>query len=345
MDFDNASLRPGEFAFYLCGNRAVDASRFASLLRCFAWVGPEAIEPAYDLDIIELRKGSIFARFALRWRDESPTNDQLDHMVLELERLRTAVGELNGTVVSAITDRAEADRRAGRKSDWALALTVAGLVYTVAHDFLNDAPNECASALAELMEKDSVPAIYMWSPDCTFRIGNADVPEARRRATVHKLEAVGIEAGAAEVGRQSLGVQPESADVPFPQSAHFSSGADVPLTIQPQSASSETGAGSPGPVVGIRPRDSTHGHVATEPKLPQARGLPYQAHGVFSFFDGLMIFKADDRADGTGTRSAILIPPEQYMFGEGQRYEVKGRFIEIPGDYDLVIADSIVLLS
>lgn len=69
MRLEETVLRPGEFAIYLDTNRSVDLGRLLTFLECFRWTSDDGIVPAYDLEIIDLQKKCIFARFGFKWRD------------------------------------------------------------------------------------------------------------------------------------------------------------------------------------------------------------------------------------------------------------------------------------
>ena len=339
MDFDNSTLKAGEIAFYLAGNHAVDASRFAALLDCFAWTGPNAIVPPYELDIVELKKGSIFAKLALRWSDDTPNDRQLDLMVAELERLRGSVDKLNVTVTNIGGGLSEDGRRADRKANWSLALGALGLLYTVTHDFADASPNRCATVLADLMEKDEVPAIKMWSPDCAFTIEKRNVPEVQRRERMHQLSGLGIATGAPEIGRPTF----ESAEIRFPRSAYFPNGADTPPDRSGQGSLITAPTESTYPFARVTPTadDPRTGPLRMIDTLMFGHGYGPQSPdqvrltGKMEFLNGLKVFHPDDRR--LYSKPILFAPePPQDIFTDDMHIAVEGKLFRDEGVFDIL---------
>lgn len=190
--FDREQLQPNEFALRICTNRAVNAARFTRFIDCIGSFGGYGGIPHYDLEIVELAKGSIFGRFRPNWSE--PLDDShADQMKAALTRLRDRLEEADKrdlTLAERQTIAAERQANAAEhqardtRIGWqvAAAIGVSALVFSIVDSIRDEEPNFCGQAAADLMESDDAYCIELWSQKNVFRIEKRHVPEMQRRA-------------------------------------------------------------------------------------------------------------------------------------------------------------------
>lgn len=341
MALQNTVLRPGELAVYIdSGNGTVELERLLAFLKCFQWIGDDGVLPAYDLDVLDLQKKCIFARFGLRWRGGAePDEARLDQMQAQIDKMRKVVSDTDRRMADAAEAQVEIARltytATVKGMIAATALGAAGLVVDIYHDVRSETPTACATAVADLMEKDDVSSIKIWSPDCTAIITRDSVPELRRRE---------------EQGGQS------SLDLSGNASGSVATGNAGPRGIARQRFIDQPATPTAGTAfIGVH--SANHVQTATSPDITpgtplgvqQARRIAalkadvVERTGTLTIGERLLALNPINGAHGG--RPILIVPPNSYTAIDGDVATVRGQFFALDGPQDMMIADVIVPLS
>lgn len=327
MRLQETVLRPGEFAIYLDTNRSVELGRLLAFFDCFRWINDDGFVPAYDLEIIDLQKKCIFARFGFVWRNgHEPDATRLSKMEREIADLRETI---DATAVSTAA-AADAQVDIARKM---LIVTATGSLATIAIgalglilDFVKDAraesPNECAAAIADLMEHDAVQTLRIWSPDCTAVLEKRDVPEMLRRE-----EGIRLQVG--EVANRRSKRQATLINAPFSTPSE-----ETDHNYVVDSYSSKTAF----PL----PEQLKTGDTIKYPTAPifALNGPEVQFSGHVQYNDGVMLFWPD--SPPAPKRPTLMVPqPPLHALRDGGRYRIGGRMMRSEGPADTISLSTI----
>ena len=193
-NFDNKGLGADEVAFNIVTNRSIGAERFTSFLDSLLFLSGTGALPAFNLEIEELSKGSLFGRLRVVLL-EPPEPSQIDNLERELGRLQERLNIFETDTIDLLRRQTEATENAAASAKVqanaatiaasylpiTTALTALTLIATVASCAADPNPNRCSLALAEMMERDDVAAVQFWSKDCSYTATKQNVPEFKRR--------------------------------------------------------------------------------------------------------------------------------------------------------------------
>lgn len=337
LEFDPSALQPGEIGFCLRTNHLVTAGRFADFLRAFGRTETAGRLPRHDIEIVALATGSIFGKVRVRFQHDVGSPD-VGHARAELERVANRspdrATEILASIdqkVGAIVDEAKVARRGGVEAKWtaraALVIAAAALVNDLAADARSeDTTNPSAVLVADMIEHDGVSDIDLWCDGCHLSIGRNDVP-----AYVERQEGVirrpvgraderdeGLALPVVEKDRSDLAGAIADAGlgngVPFPTSAHFSSGADVPA---------------------YPPVDPAEIFNKSAP-----RTIAVERTGQITIAGDLLVIENETGADRQ--KPAIIVPPGSYSVRNGQTATVRGKLFRLLGPQDLIIAETVI---
>lgn len=310
---DDISLQPGEFALRLVTNQAINVSRLNALLDCLTW--SEGFIPPYELTIIDIGKGSLFARFGLEWRGGPPDADRIEKLEQEIAHLRV---DLNG--VKADNSYARIAAYTGVAT---AAIAAIALIHTIVHDARAEQPNLCASVIGDLMDRDYVSRIEIRSPDCSFVIEQRDMPEMQRRAEgVYSTVGIGTGRGTARAF-----ADPNVAGEYLAEDA-----TQAPDHDEDQFETNFDEERFAGPAL----NDENGRATGYARRASGAMGYPGQIFGTIEAAGDAFVLKPDD--DQGVPKRVTLIPRESASIKDGGRYSVRGNIFYVPDGDPVFVA-------
>lgn len=239
-------------------------------------------------------------------------------MEREIQHLREQLDNTAVRSAAAAEAQVEIARKSLKVTGIGVAATAAigalGLILDVARDARSDQTNQCAAAIADLMEHDAVASIKIWSPDCTILLEQRDLPEIQRR----EQRIAGFADGTASAGTairsataDNSSGSPTAEDAT--QAPDIDDGDFIPTMVL--ASSNDPRKRRPRGVDGARPAGPTLPHEAPiNGRLTTIEGRARRAGSIFII-----------EMDPEHGRSMFLLPPEGQIPVDKGRYQVTGR--------------------
>lgn len=338
MPIDVSQFEAGEFGFYLQTNGPIDAQHFRDFLDliCGNSYANRSVAPV-RVDIIELSNGSIRGRLRA-WFDEAPWSKR---KARQIERayeknlidaqasLRQAeAAELANAIAANANAIAEkGNKQIARQNNIALATFLSGVIATI----YANAPSSDAERIAKLMEIDGVSRIEIATKHHSWTIERQNVQDYRDDA-----------AKAMEVERWKVALPglPKAGTTAFTRPRPQADAAMISDVAEAKVVTSDLAGGER-----FRRARGVDGARPTAPMsiLDLTAGMKghYQAKvGTITALGDLLTL-APEPGNPTG-RPTIIVPPANYVAGNGDIVEVQGKLFQLPGPQDLMIAATII---
>ncbi len=338
--FGDISLGANEFTFYLETNAPIDTARLAQFLARFSRPPKRGKFrfPEVEVDILDLRSGSLFGRCGAKYKHPSaPLDDK--RLAAEYRRLRR---ETDGRVTMETAPASKdfvADAISASASGHERALT-AMLVLGVIAAITSPHPGNDADLAAAMMDLDGISHFEFRTADHRWQVYQSDVPEYELR----KNEGPRPE----RERRIREGIVPRRED----EEDYLTLGGEA-LTVGgqrlrvPRSTDSARPAAAPEAILRASAEDA---QPLPEPLLRKAqmaerklerldmprRGRDFVLLGTVSVDGEVYRIRAEP---GTGLQEPIiLVPADDFVYAEGGRYEVRGKAYRFTPDETLFVA-------
>lgn len=337
MLIDARHYDAGEFGFYIQTNGPVDAGHFRDFLDlvCGNSYGQRQVAPS-RVEIIELAGGSIRGR--LRAFFEPPWSKRKARAVEKLYRqnlfeskaaLRQAdAAELaNAIAAEGNTIAQQANIKIARQNNIALATFLSGVIATI----YANAPSSDAERIAKLMEIDGVSRIEIATKHHSWTIERQHVQDYRDEAA----KAMEVERWRVSLpGLPRVGTTPPARARTPADAAKISDVAEA--TVIPSN------------LAGGEPSRRARGVDGARPAAPMSildltagmKGQYLAQVGTITALGDLLTL-APEPGNPAG-RPTIIVPPANYVAGNGDTVEVQGKLFQLPGPQDLMIATTII---